>query len=157
MRASSGYFREVIISSLVRLQLLLITSAKMHLIRVAEYKRPVAILTSFQSEKESWRFELLITKKTLSLQQMNLKAKNILKQLQMCFYYTFFIVPTASFTYIRFKTILYSAKVEEYVEVDSTTVSHDDYDHETLCMLNILLQAFPSSISNIIALQFNQV
>lgn len=51
LRAALGCFREVITCSLVGLQLLLITSAKLHLIRVAEYKKPVAILTSFQSEK----------------------------------------------------------------------------------------------------------
>lgn len=48
--------------------------------------------------------------------------------------------------------MLCKAKVEEYEDVE-TIVSHDEYDHETLRVLNILLQAF----LRIIALQFNRV
>ncbi len=73
LRAALVYFREVIISSLVGFQLLLITNAKLHLIR-AGYKRPVAILTSFQSKKRQlenqaahYQENILITDKQIHL------------------------------------------------------------------------------------------
>lgn len=39
----------------------------------------------------------------------------------------FLNIPTTTFTYIRFKTILYRGKVDVHEEVDSTAVSHDDH------------------------------